>query len=98
MSKMMVLGVKGEAGLWLVDFDAGTVVAIDGKREDYVASDNEVVMAEVAVAFETKEEAFSGFMYKTPPVDFAVAFQTEEEAFSDFMYKSPAISAADGKH
>jgi hypothetical protein len=98
MSKMMILGVKGEAGLWLVDFAAGTVTAIDGNREDYLASaeetgqaDRPVSCADVAVAFEPKEAAFSAHYYKTPQVDVAVAFEPQETAFSGHFYKTPQV-------
>lgn len=36
MAKSMILGVKDKAGLWLLDFEAGTVIAMDGKRDEYV--------------------------------------------------------------
>ncbi|OCP22438.1 MULTISPECIES: hypothetical protein [unclassified Ensifer] len=95
MSKMMVLGVKDETGLWLVDFDAGTVTALDGTREDYFTRsggidpvNNAVESVDVAVAFDAREEAFGGFMYRSPAVDLAVSFQPKEEAFSGRFYKS----------
>lgn len=98
MSKMMILGVKGEAGLWLVDFAAGTVTAMDGSREDYLDSaegtgetDSLVSCADVAVAFEPKEAAFSAHYYKTPQVDVAVAFEPLEAGFSGQFYKTPQV-------
>jgi len=98
MSKMMILGVKGEAGLWLVDFDAGTVTAMDGKREDYISGrDNDGKFEtdlDVAVAFEPKEAAFSGLFYKTPDVDVAVGFEPKEAAFSGKYYKTPDVDVA----
>ncbi|CAN7354496.1 hypothetical protein [Rhizobium leguminosarum] len=98
MSKMMIIGVKGEEGLWLVDFDAGIVTAMAGKREDYVMSaaapapmDNEAL--DFAEYFETKGEAFSGHFWKTPAVDLAAAFEPKEAAFSGHVYRTPAVDA-----
>ncbi|WP_051440976.1 hypothetical protein [Ensifer sp. WSM1721] len=99
MSKMMFLGVKGETGLWLVDFGAGTVTPMEGKREDFVAHtdgrteiiDEVASDADLAVCFEAKESAFSGHFYKTgSATDIAVAFETNEPAFSGYMYRTPA--------
>ncbi|NEK17694.1 hypothetical protein [Rhizobium leguminosarum] len=101
MSKMMIIGVKGEEGLWLVDFDAGTVTAMAGKREDYVTSaagpaptDNEAL--DFAEYFETKDEAFSGHVWRTPAVDLAVGFEPKEAAFSGHVYRTPAVDLAVG--
>ena len=99
MSKMMILGVKGEAGLWLVDFDAGTVTATDGKREDYIsyadgvrAADDEFQSADVAVAFETKETAFSGhFFAASTAADVRVVFETKEAAFAGHFFRTPVV-------
>jgi hypothetical protein len=96
MSKMMILGVKGETGLWLVDFASGTVTAVDGNREDYIAAAEGADKSarnctDIAVAFEPKESAFSGQFYKTPQLDVAVAFATQETAFSGLYYKTPQI-------
>jgi hypothetical protein len=90
---MMILGVKGEDKLWLVDFDAGSVTAMDGTREDYLArrtDEAEGTAVDVAVAVETAESAFSGRMYKTPEnAEFTLVFDTEETAFSGQYYKTP---------
>lgn len=101
MSKMMILGVKGESGLWLIDFDAGSVTAMDGKREDYIttndgvgASHDQLGSVDLAVTFEPKEGAFSGHYYKTPSVDLAVAFEQQEGAFSGHVYKTPSVDLA----
>ncbi|NKM01806.1 hypothetical protein [Rhizobium leguminosarum] len=76
-----------EDGLRLVDFDAGTVTATAGKREDYVISatgpaltDNDVL--DFAEYFETKAEAFSGHFWTTLEVDLAVGFEPKVAAFS----------------
>ncbi|OWV78746.1 hypothetical protein ATY78_11615 [Rhizobium sp. R635] len=95
---MMILGVKGEAGLWLVDFEAGTVTAMDGNREDYISArdnaDKFETDLDVAVGFERKEVAFSGHYYKTPDVDVAVAFEPKDAAFSGHYYKTPDVDVA----
>ncbi|OCJ09451.1 hypothetical protein A6U86_26780 [Rhizobium sp. AC27/96] len=91
MSKMMILGVKGETGLWLVDFAAGTVTAIDGNREAYIADATSESAAEVAIAVEPREAAFSGLLYKTPQLDVAVAVEPKEQAFSGLYYKTPPM-------
>ncbi|WP_051440436.1 hypothetical protein [Ensifer aridi] len=97
MSQMMILGVKGETGLWLVDFGAGTVTPMEGKREDFVAHtdgrteiiDEVASDADLAVCFEAKESAFSGHFYKTgSAADIAVAFETKEPAFSGHVYRT----------
>lgn len=99
MSKMMILGVRGEPGLWLVDFDAGTVSAMEGAREDFIAgagSRTEIESefaadADLAVCFEAKEQAFSGHFYKAgSAADVAVSFETKEAAFSGHVYRTPA--------
>lgn len=97
MSKMMIIGVTGENGLWLVDFDAGTVTAMNGKREDYIISadagpahaDTEAL--DFAAVFETKEEAFSAHVWRTPAVDLAVGFEPKEAAFSGHVWRTPAV-------
>ncbi|WFU01572.1 hypothetical protein QA648_15785 [Rhizobium sp. CB3171] len=97
MSKMMILGLKGETGLWLVDFEAGVVTALDGKREDYITSADGVAAesdtADVAVAFEPKEAAFSGVFFKAAETDVAAAFEAKETAFSSHFFNT--TSAAD---
>ena len=98
MAKMMILGVKDEAGLWLVDFEAGTVTAMDGNRNDYISGEVAAAFnsADVALPFEIKEEAFSGLYYKTSgAVDVAVPFDVKEEAFSGQFFKTPPVA---GKH
>jgi hypothetical protein len=37
MSKVVVLGVEGEEGFWLVDFEAGTLTKIDDGADDSFA-------------------------------------------------------------
>lgn len=98
MSKMMILGVKGEDKLWLVDFEAGSVTAMDGTREDYMArhdAEGATSDVDVAVAVEPAESAFSGRMYKTPEnAEFTLVFDTEETAFSGQYYKTPASGSS----
>nr|WP_201009189.1 hypothetical protein [Rhizobium rhizogenes]QCL09433.1 hypothetical protein pC5.7c_566 [Rhizobium rhizogenes]QCL09602.1 hypothetical protein pC5.8a_110 [Rhizobium rhizogenes] len=93
MSKMMILGVKGEAGLWLVDFDAGTVTAMDGNRADFISgsesADKFETDLDIAVGFEPKEAAFSSHMFRAPGADVAVGFEQKVTAFSGHYYKTP---------
>lgn len=100
MSKMMILGVKGEAGLWLVDFDAGTVTAMDGNREDFISGhdsdDKFETDIDVAIGFEPKEAAFSGrFFEASNTADIAVAFEPKQAAFSGrFFQASESVDVA----
>jgi hypothetical protein len=68
MAKVVVLGVTGESGFWLVDLDAGTVTAMpetvtdpfgyspEARRSGAVLSAG----VDLAVAVPTREGAFSG--------------------------------------
>ncbi|HEX8044401.1 hypothetical protein, partial [Rhizobium sp.] len=98
MSKMMILGVKGEAGLWLVDFDAGTVTAMDGSREDFISGhdsdDKFETDLDVAVGFEPKDAAFSGLLFQSKGADVAVGFQPKEAAFSGHVFRTPGADVA----
>ena len=100
MSKMMILGVKGEAGLWLVDFAAGTVTAMDGNREDFISGhdsdDKFETDVDVAVGFEPKEAAFSGVLFQSKAADVAVGFEPKEAAFSGVFFQSKAADVAVG--
>lgn len=92
MSKMMIIGVKNETGLWLVDFEAGTVSPIDGNRDDFVSGEITTggeTDLDLAVSFNVKEAAFSGVHYKSDVADLAVGFDTVETAFSGVHYKTP---------
>lgn len=68
MSKLVVLGVAGEAGYWLVDLDAGTVSSLpDTEKEPFAFSEAArskgaklVAGIDLAVALGTQDGAFSG--------------------------------------
>ncbi|MGV1767785.1 hypothetical protein [Rhizobium rhizogenes] len=100
MSKMMILGVKGEAGLWLVDFAAGTVTAMDGNREDFISGhdsdDKFETDLDIAVGFEPKEAAFSGVFFQSKAADVAVGFESKEAAFSGHVFRTPEVDVAVG--
>ncbi|SCX32557.1 hypothetical protein DSM25558_5484 [Agrobacterium sp. DSM 25558] len=100
MSKMMIIGLKDEAGLWLVDFEAGSVTAVEGNREDFISCNEKGDSGEkdldVAVSFNVKETAFSGIHYKSGVADVAVGFETKDAAFSGIHYKSNVADVAVG--
>jgi len=68
MANLVVLGVNGEEGYWLVDFDAGTVVPVppfEGDPFGYSAqarSSGAVLTAgiDLAVKVANRDDAFSG--------------------------------------
>jgi hypothetical protein len=68
MASVVVLGVQGEDGYWLVDFDAGTVVplpAFEGDPFGYSAqarASGAVLTAgiDLAVKVVSRDDAFSG--------------------------------------
>lgn len=67
LKKIVVIGLPGETGLYLVDLDAGTVVAFEVPANGTLASANEIRKA-------------GGSVVKD--VDFAVAIGAAEAAFS----------------
>ena len=67
MANVVVLGVKGEEGYWLVDFDAGTVTAIPPFEGD---------------PFGYSAEARANGAVLTAGVDLAIKVSNQEDAFS----------------
>lgn len=64
MSKVVVLGLEGEAGLWVADLEAGTVTAVaadvaDGLREAGEITSRGISFATVA---QTADELSGGFL------------------------------------
>jgi hypothetical protein len=74
MSKVVVLGVEGEEGFWLVDFEAGTLTKIDDGADDSFAfaarsrQSGEPVVRGVkfAVLADNGEEPASGLFDRGP--------------------------------
>jgi hypothetical protein len=68
MSKIIVIGLPGEAGLYLADIEAGTVVPFDVPANGALASANDIRKAggavvkgvDLAVAIGSTDAAFSG--------------------------------------
>jgi len=50
MSKIVVLGLEGEDGLWVADLDAGTVAAVTGSAADALRKADKTVMSGVKFA------------------------------------------------
>ena len=67
MSKVVVLGVSGDKGLWLVDIDAKTVTPLQ-------------VPAGTDLAAAVKQREAGGTLIKT--VDFAIAVSSAQAVFS----------------
>lgn len=67
MAKVVVLGVTGEKGLWLVDIDAGTVTPVQ-------------VPASGDLAAAVKQRDAGGVFIKN--VDFAIAVSSADTVFS----------------
>ena len=67
MAKFVVLGVQGEAGYWLVDFEAGTVTAMPN---------------DIAEPFGYSAEARAKGAVLTASVDLAVTVTDRDEAFA----------------
>jgi hypothetical protein len=42
VAKVVVIGIPGEAGLWLADIDAGTVTAMESPAEGPLAAANKL--------------------------------------------------------
>lgn len=66
MSKVVVIGIEGEAGLWMADLDAGTVTAIDAPTAADPRREGEVVIRGVNLAAlaQTSEPLSGGYMDK----------------------------------
>lgn len=68
MAKLVVLGISGETGYWLVDFENGTVTALpDTAKEPFDFSKNArekgaklVAGVDLAVALDSGDEAVVG--------------------------------------
>lgn len=68
MSKIIVFGLPGEAGLYLADIEAGTVVPLEAPTNGALASANDIRKAggtvvkgvDIAVAVGSADAAFSG--------------------------------------
>lgn len=70
MAKVVVLGIPGEAGLWLADLDAGTVSKIDAPADGALASANALRSGGSAVI---------------KGVDFAIAVSTAAKVSSGLL-------------
>jgi hypothetical protein len=66
MARVVIIGIPGEAGLWMADLDAGTVTAVDGALCDELitaqANNDETMVKGVrlAVAINSGDEIASG--------------------------------------
>lgn len=67
MAKLAVLGVTGESGYWLVDFENGTVTALDSLNSD---------------PFEYSPEARASGATLTAGIDLAVVVANKDSIFS----------------
>lgn len=50
MSKVVVLGLEGESGLWVADLDAGTVTAVAADVADHLRKAGEIAPRGVSFA------------------------------------------------
>jgi hypothetical protein len=68
MARVVIIGIPGEAGLWMADLDAGTVTAVDGALSDELitaqANNDETMVKGVrlAVAINSGSELAGGFL------------------------------------
>jgi ABC-type phosphate transport system substrate-binding protein len=70
MAKVVVLGLPGEEGLWIADFEAGSINRLDVSDNSSLSAANElrkdgssfVQGINLALPMETASAAFSGYM------------------------------------
>lgn len=82
MAKFVILGVEGESGVWLVDFEAGTVNPVSPVTVE-AAGAADAGFLEVALKARTQGYGlFKG-------IDLAVATQTRSDASAQHMSTDP---------
>lgn len=70
MAKVVVIGIPGDAGLWLADIDAGTITALEAPGEGPLAAANKLRAGGAVV---------------TKGVDFAVAISSAAKVSSGLL-------------
>lgn len=61
MSRVIMIGIEGEPGLWMADLDAQTLTAVDSQSTGDPSKDGKVVMRCISpAAFSQAAEPLSG--------------------------------------
>jgi len=66
MSRVVMIGIEGEPGLWMADLDAHTLTAVDSKAAHDLCKDGEVAThcIDLAAFSQTAEPLSGGYMDK----------------------------------
>lgn len=66
MSRVVMIGIEGEPGLWMADLDAHTLTAVDSKAARDLCKDGDVAThcIDLAAFSQTAEPLSGGYMDK----------------------------------